>query len=47
MGNAGITRELLRYARIQEGRDPGYAIAWPGHPAAIPPASPARLARPG
>ena len=36
MGNAGIIRELLRYARIQEGRDPGYAIAWPDHPAAIP-----------
>lgn len=36
MGNAGIIRELLRYARIQEGRDPGYAIAWPDHPPAIP-----------
>ena len=36
MGNAGIIRELLRYARIQEGRDPGYAIAWPDHPAAMP-----------
>jgi hypothetical protein len=36
MGNAGIIRELLRYARIQEGRDHGYAIAWPDHPPAIP-----------
>jgi hypothetical protein len=46
MGNAGIIRELLRYARIREGRDPGYAIAWPDHPPAIPrrhpsPAAPA------
>ena len=31
MGNAGILRELLRYARISEGRDPGYAVGWPGH----------------
>jgi hypothetical protein len=37
MGNAGIIRELLRYARIQEGPDPGYAIAWPDHPPARPP----------
>ena len=36
MGNAGIIRELLRYARIRDGRDPGYAIAWPDHPPAIP-----------
>ncbi len=36
MGNAGIVRELLRYARIQECRDPGYAITWPDHPPAIP-----------
>jgi hypothetical protein len=43
MGNAGIVRELLRYARIQEGRDPGYAIAWPDHPPAIP----AVISRPG
>jgi hypothetical protein len=33
MGNAGIVRELLRYARIRAGRNPDYAIAWPGHPA--------------
>jgi hypothetical protein len=44
MGNAGIIRELLRHARIQEGRDPGYAIAWPDHP---PPAIPAVISRPG
>jgi hypothetical protein len=34
MGNAGIIRELLRYARITTGRDPGYAVRWPDHPAA-------------
>jgi hypothetical protein len=39
-GTAGI---VLRYARIQEGRDPGYAIAWPDHPPAIP----ADISRPG
>jgi len=32
MGNAGIIRELLRYARIRDGHDPGYAVAWPDHP---------------
>jgi hypothetical protein len=42
MGNAGIIRELLRYARIQEGPDPGYAIAWPDHPPTRPPAIPRR-----
>ncbi len=46
MGNAGIIRELLRYARIHDGHDQRYAIAWPDHPAAAPcqppaPASPA------
>jgi hypothetical protein len=34
MGNAGIVRELLRYARIRDGRDPAYAIAWPDQPPA-------------
>lgn len=34
MGNAGIVRELLRYTRIMEGRDPSYAIQWPDHPQA-------------
>ena len=32
MGNAGIIRELLRYARIRSRPVPGYAIAWPDHP---------------
>jgi hypothetical protein len=32
MGNAGITRELLRYARLSEGRAAGYAVPWPDHP---------------
>ncbi len=36
MGNAGIIRELLRYARIRSGRDPGYAVTWPDH---FPPAT--------
>jgi hypothetical protein len=35
MGNAGIIRELLRYARLRDGQDPGYAIAWPDHLPAI------------
>ena len=34
MGNAGLIRELLRYARIADGRDPAYAIQWPDQPAA-------------
>jgi Lanthionine synthetase C-like protein len=34
MGSAGIVRELLRYVRLETGRDPSYAVAWPGHPAA-------------
>ncbi|MEJ7629512.1 MAG: lanthionine synthetase LanC family protein [Nocardioidaceae bacterium] len=29
MGNAGIVRELLRYARIRNGLDPAYAVHWP------------------
>ena len=33
MGNAGIIRELLRYARLCNGDNPGYAIPWPDHPA--------------
>lgn len=32
MGNAGIVRELLRYARLSEGGDHRYAIPWPDHP---------------
>ncbi len=34
MGNAGIVRELLRYARIIDGRDPSYAVPWPDQPPA-------------
>jgi hypothetical protein len=33
MGNAGIVRELLRYARLNNSGFGGYAIAWPDHPA--------------
>lgn len=33
MGNAGISRELLRFARISDGGAPGYAVTWPDHPA--------------
>ena len=33
MGNAGLIRELLRYARITAGRDPSYAVQWPDQPA--------------
>jgi hypothetical protein len=36
MGNAGIVRELLRYARISTGRNPGYAVDLPDHLAANP-----------
>ena len=32
MGNAGIVRELLRFARIQTGGDPRYVVTWPDHP---------------
>ena len=32
MGNAGIVRELLRYARLCEGGFGGYAVAWPDQP---------------
>lgn len=31
-GNAGIVRELLRYARITTGGDPGYAVELPEQP---------------
>ncbi|WP_042421228.1 lanthionine synthetase LanC family protein [Streptacidiphilus anmyonensis] len=37
MGNAGIIRELLRFARAGTGGDPAYAVAWPDHhPAEAP-----------
>lgn len=32
MGNAGIVRELLRYARLRQGGAGGYAIQWPDQP---------------
>jgi hypothetical protein len=35
MGNAGIIRELLRFARASTGADPAYAVPWPDHPIAI------------
>ena len=35
MGNAGIIRELLRYARLSENETAGgYAVSWPDHPVA-------------
>ncbi|WP_250006752.1 lanthionine synthetase LanC family protein [Actinoplanes sp. M2I2] len=34
MGNAGIVREVLRFARAAGGRDPAYAVPWPDHMAA-------------
>jgi hypothetical protein len=34
MGNAGIVRELLRYARLSQGGRSEYAVAWPDHPVA-------------
>ncbi|MGD0926445.1 MAG: hypothetical protein ABR926_14755 [Streptosporangiaceae bacterium] len=36
MGNAGIIRELLRYARIRDQRDAAYAVARPDHPPVTP-----------
>ena len=38
MGNAGIIRELLRFARVSARTDPGYAVDWPDHPRACDPA---------
>jgi hypothetical protein len=35
MGNAGIVRELLRFARLCDGREHGYAVTWPDHPIAF------------
>jgi hypothetical protein len=32
MGNAGIIRELLRYARLSEGGTAAYAVPWADHP---------------
>jgi Lanthionine synthetase C-like protein len=44
MGNAGIVRELLRYARVTAGREPAYAVPWPDHPPVA--ASSGHLGRP-
>ena len=35
MGNAGIIRELLRYARLTESAATGYAVPWPDHPPVV------------
>lgn len=43
MGNAGIVRELIRYARLSEGGSGGYAIAWPDHPTAAASQADARV----
>jgi hypothetical protein len=32
MGNAGIIRELLRFARAKAGGESAYAVPWPDHP---------------
>ncbi len=40
MGNAGIVRELMRFARLGTGRDPGYAVRMPDHPVAVPAPAP-------
>ncbi len=34
-GNAGIARELLRFARIKSGQEPAYATTWPDQPSAV------------
>ncbi len=39
MGNAGIIRELIRYARVTIGANPTYAVTWPDHPAVAIPAT--------
>ncbi|HUZ42718.1 MAG TPA: lanthionine synthetase LanC family protein [Acidimicrobiales bacterium] len=36
MGNAGIIRELLRFARIVDGRSSDYFVLWPDQPATGP-----------
>ena len=37
MGNAGIIRELLRFARASTRRNAAYAVPWPDHPGAYEP----------
>jgi hypothetical protein len=41
MGNAGIIRELLRFARVSSGGDPTYAVALPDHPPVLTSGPPA------
>jgi hypothetical protein len=36
MGNAGIIRELLRFARLERGGFPSYFVSWPDQPASGP-----------
>ncbi|MEJ7742741.1 MAG: lanthionine synthetase LanC family protein [Nocardioidaceae bacterium] len=36
MGNAGIVRELVRYARVCAGRPDAYTVPWPDHPPTTP-----------
>jgi lantibiotic modifying enzyme len=36
MGNAGVVRELLRFARAEAGGDTSYAVPWPDQPTAEP-----------
>ncbi|HSZ42473.1 MAG TPA: lanthionine synthetase LanC family protein [Trebonia sp.] len=52
MGNAGITRELLRFARASTGTgadpayaDPAYAVSWPDHPRSLTTIRPSRRCR--
>lgn len=46
MGNAGIVREILRFARISTGTDPTYAVPWPDHPVIAPPTATSRSDHP-
>lgn len=46
MGNAGIVRELLRYARLTDGDITGYAIQWPDQPATLTAGRPNHVSEP-
>lgn len=35
MGNAGILRELVRFARLSQGDTAEYAVPWPDHPVTV------------
>ncbi|MCA2211618.1 lanthionine synthetase LanC family protein [Jidongwangia harbinensis] len=43
MGSAGIVRELLRFTRAAGGVDSAYAVPWPDHVPAVPPAHRSRV----